>query len=308
MPVEITQRTQAAATLIEDFMIAANVAAAQALIAPRYAYFAFMTSLTQKRQRGRDLAGRRGETRTRAGAPPTPFQRRPRPCEEHAHEKMINEAVLRNQSKAVYSTYNIGHFGLALRDYAFHLADTALCRPAGASCADRHAGRRQGSPRRAWRCRRGGYGRHMFSFRKRKRGPQAQKDVPSTDLRQRCFPTEKARCSTGSYRVSPDRVLSSAWMTGQLTGFFQCGLFDDYYVVNEAGMQMRGRHSGLALSVGDTIEILVVDVTPVSGGILLAYGGGSQQDAPPGRVPRSPVAQAEAVTSQGQEAAAAQTA
>ena len=30
----------------------------------------------------------------------------------------INEAVLRSQAKAIYSIDNIGHFGLALRNYA----------------------------------------------------------------------------------------------------------------------------------------------------------------------------------------------
>ena len=57
---------------------------------------------------------------------------------------------------------------------------------------------------------------------------------------------------------------------------------DDYYVINDAGMQMRGRHNGLTLSVGDSIEVLVVDVTPINGGILLAYtGGGSTNRARP---------------------------
>ena len=78
---------------------------------------------------------------------------------------------------------------------------------------------------------------------------------------------------------------------------------DDYYVINEAGMQMRGRHNGLTLSVGDTIEILVVDVTPVSGGILLAYtGGGStnrtrragKSSSKPGRAGRKTVTSARA--------------
>jgi hypothetical protein len=39
-------------------------------------------------------------------------------------------------------------------------------------------------------------------------------------------------------------------------------------------MRMRGRHNGLSVAVGDKMDVLVVEVTPVSGGILLAYVGG----------------------------------
>src|SRR5690606_4264007 len=34
------------------------------------------------------------------------------------HEQLVNEVVLRTQSQAEYSPYNIGHFGLSLRRYA----------------------------------------------------------------------------------------------------------------------------------------------------------------------------------------------
>ncbi|MEC9142659.1 MAG: S1 RNA-binding domain-containing protein, partial [Pseudomonadota bacterium] len=70
---------------------------------------------------------------------------------------------------------------------------------------------------------------------------------------------------------------------GAADGFLPVrSLPDDYYVINDAGMQMRGRHNGLALSVGDIVEVLVVDVTPINGGILLAYtGGGSTNSARP---------------------------
>jgi hypothetical protein len=49
---------------------------------------------------------------------------------------------------------------------------------------------------------------------------------------------------------------------------------DDYYVIDDAGMRMRGRHNGLSVAVGDMMDVLVVEVTPVSGGILLTYVGG----------------------------------
>jgi hypothetical protein len=41
-------------------------------------------------------------------------------------------------------------------------------------------------------------------------------------------------------------------------------------------MEMTGRHNGVRFRVGDKLDVLVVEVTPVNGGILLAYvdGGG----------------------------------
>jgi len=64
---------------------------------------------------------------------------------------------------------------------------------------------------------------------------------------------------------------------GAADGFLPIrSLPDDYYVLDDAGMRMRGRHNGLSVAVGDRMDVLVVEVTPVSGGILLAYvGGGS---------------------------------
>ena len=49
---------------------------------------------------------------------------------------------------------------------------------------------------------------------------------------------------------------------------------DDYYVLDQNGMRMHGRHNGVSFGVGDTVDVLVVDVTPVNGGILLSYVDG----------------------------------
>ena len=44
-------------------------------------------------------------------------------------------------------------------------------------------------------------------------------------------------------------------------------------------MRMVGRHNGMALGIGDAVNVLVVEVTPVNGGILLSYvdGGGTSK-------------------------------
>ena len=45
---------------------------------------------------------------------------------------------------------------------------------------------------------------------------------------------------------------------------------DDYYVLDQNGMRMHGGHNGVSFGVGDKVDVLVVDVTPVNGGILLS--------------------------------------
>jgi hypothetical protein len=46
----------------------------------------------------------------------------------------------------------------------------------------------------------------------------------------------------------------------------------------DSGMEMTGRHNGVRFRVGDKLDVLVVEVTPVNGGILLAYVDGGRQD------------------------------
>ena len=122
MPVEITQRTQSGSQrLIEDFMIAANVAAAQALIsAKRPCVFRVHDQPDPEKAEGlHDLATAVGAKLARGQVlRPRHFNAVLAHVKNTPDEKMINEAVLRSRSKAVYSTDNIGHFGLALRDYA----------------------------------------------------------------------------------------------------------------------------------------------------------------------------------------------
>ena len=303
MPVEITQRTQSGSQrLIEDFMIAANVAAAQALIsAKRPCVFRVHDQPDPEKAEGlHDLATAVGAKLARGQVlRPRHFNAVLAHVKNTPDEKMINEAVLRSQSKAVYSTDNIGHFGLALRDYAHftspirRYADLLVHR----ALIDMLAGGK--TPR-------DGLG-----------------GVVAADMGDTCSHISETEArAAGAERRTIDRFAAALFsdrkgqvLDGVISGVTGSGAFislddgaadgflpmrslpDDYYVINEAGMQMRGRHNGLTLSVGDTIEILVVDVTPVSGGILLAYtGGGStnrtrragKSSSKPGRAGRKP--------------------
>ncbi len=106
--------------LIEEFMILANVAAAEALEAQRApvmyrvheapseekleALRAFLASLEMNLARGQVMQARQFE-RILARAANTP------------HSRIVNEMILRSQAQAAYHPENVGHFGLALRRY-----------------------------------------------------------------------------------------------------------------------------------------------------------------------------------------------
>jgi ribonuclease R len=107
--------------LIEEYMIQANVAAAETLegrkqplvyrvhdaptLAKQEALREFLATLNLSLARGPQLR-------------PQQFNQILSRVEGEDHQHLVNEVVLRSQSQAIYSPENIGHFGLNLRRYA----------------------------------------------------------------------------------------------------------------------------------------------------------------------------------------------
>ena len=121
--IAISQRLQTESQrLIEDFMIAANVAAADTLIASRLPCV-FRVHDTPDPKKAATLS-KLAEICLAAILPPDRFcapitSTRYWPLPKTRPDALtVNEAVLRSQAKAIYSTENIGHFGLSLRNYA----------------------------------------------------------------------------------------------------------------------------------------------------------------------------------------------
>ena len=108
--------------LIEEFMILANVAAAETLEAqgsPLLYRVHDEPSLEKMRALRRGAGLGRHQAAEGGALKPAPLQRHPAarsPGSEH--EPFINEVVLRSQAQADYAAENFGHFGLNLRRYA----------------------------------------------------------------------------------------------------------------------------------------------------------------------------------------------
>ncbi|MGE0846727.1 MAG: ribonuclease R [Flavobacteriaceae bacterium] len=107
--------------LIEEFMILANVAAAETLETRRVAglYRTHDTPSDAKLAALSDFLASIGERLPRDGMlRPTHFNRILKHVEGSGNETLVNEVVLRSQAQAEYSAENYGHFGLNLRRYA----------------------------------------------------------------------------------------------------------------------------------------------------------------------------------------------
>ncbi len=107
--------------LIEEFMVLANVAAAEALEAKRtpliyrvhdtpskeklFAFSDFLRTLNINFAKGQVVQ-------------PGTFNRILAQAKDTPHEKVMNDVVLRSQAQAIYDPANIGHFGLNLAKYA----------------------------------------------------------------------------------------------------------------------------------------------------------------------------------------------
>ena len=106
--------------LIEEFMIAANVAAAETLEKARKPcmYRVHDEPSAEKVAALRDALDSVGITFAKGGvASPKRFNQVLKQAVGTAHAEMVNVMVLRTQAQAEYGPGNLGHFGLALRRY-----------------------------------------------------------------------------------------------------------------------------------------------------------------------------------------------
>lgn len=106
--------------IVEEFMIAANVATAQTL-KKRKVPVMYRIHDKPRAQRLPDLEGLLRELKMKLPSLPAlkpgHFNKIAAACEKRGLQSGISDLILRMQSQAVYSPHNIGHFGLGLKDY-----------------------------------------------------------------------------------------------------------------------------------------------------------------------------------------------
>jgi len=107
--------------LIEEFMVAANVCAAEELerLSQPCMYRVHDRPSDQKLEGLRQFLATLGISLPQGDRlHPRDFARVLEKAKDMPQERLVNEAVLRGQSQAAYAPDNIGHFGLALARYA----------------------------------------------------------------------------------------------------------------------------------------------------------------------------------------------
>lgn len=261
-------------------MIAANVAAAETLIkARRPCVFRVHDTPDPKKAAslGKLAESLGGSFTTGQVLRPHHFNRILALAAGSDDELTVNETVLRSQAKAIYSTENIGHFGLSLRHYAHftspirRYADLLVHR----SLIDAM------TP---------GASDGLGAM------PIGEIDEISTHI------SETEATAAAAERRTIDRFAAALFETrrgevmdgtvSSVTGF---GLFirlddgaadgllpmralpDDFYDFDEDNQSLDGRHNGWSFKNGARLTVRVVAVTPVAGSILLEWVSGGLQ-------------------------------
>ena len=284
--------------LIEEFMVAANVCAAEELerLARPCMYRIHDRPSDEKLEGLRQfLASLDIKLAARDRIHPRDFSRILEIVKDRPEARLVNEAVLRGQSQAAYSPDNIGHFGLALTKYAHftspirRYADLLVHRALVAGLK---------------------LGRDGLAEEEAARFPDTAEHITQTERR-----------AALAERDAVDRYLA-AYMSqrvgdmfdARISGVTRFGLFvtveangasgivplaslpDDRWQLDEAGHRMAGRSTGLTFSLGQAVEVQLVSATPRTGGMVFrlmqgdprAAGRRGRVESPRGRPGKRP--------------------
>lgn len=261
--------------IVEEFMIAANVAAAEELEIKRTAamYRVHEEPPMDKLESLREFLATMDLSLAKGAVMlPRLFNGILSKVRDTAHEHMVNEVVLRSQTQAYYSPENRGHFGLALPKYA-HFT----------------------SPIRRY----SDLLVHRGLIRALALGKDGLTDLEIEEMEaigEQISATE--RRAMAAERDSTDRYMASYLadhvgddFVGRITGVTRFGLFvelepsggdglipiseigRDYYYHDEASHALVGERSGETFKLGDKIDVRLAEANRFTGGLKLELIG-----------------------------------
>lgn len=255
--------------LIEEFMITANVAAAQALEAKHAScmYRVHDSPSLEKMESLRQFLGSL-DIKLAKGQQPNPqvFNRILNQVQDTDHNHMVNSIVLRSQAQAVYAPDNIGHFGLSLQRYAHFTSPIRRY-------ADLLVHR---SLIRAYGLGDGALEEKGDSF------PDKGDHLSKTE--RRAAAAERDAMDRYTTLFMADRV--GATFGARINGVTRFGLFitlddtgadglipirslpQDYYDHDEVLHQLTGKRTGLQFRLGQPVEVKLVEADVITGGMV----------------------------------------
>jgi ribonuclease R len=266
--------------LIEEFMILANVAAAQALEGRKApcVYRIHDRPSEQKLDAARDFLDAFGLSLPKGGSiKPAQINLLLQKAKESPYSHLVSEVLLRSQSQAIYNPENIGHFGLALLKYAHFTSPIRRY-------ADLLV--------------------HRSLIRAFDLGPGGLSDEEEVTLEEKSqHISQTERTSAEAERNSVDRF-TAKWMqsrigdtfSGRINGVTRFGLFitldengadglipirtlpSDYYVHDEKQHALVGRKSNRIYRLGAPVKIRIVEADGFTGSSLFEMVGNESAD------------------------------
>jgi len=270
--------------LIEEFMIAANVSAAEALEAKKQPvmYRVHDEPSLEKLENLRtvlqtvNISLPKGQVLM-----PIQFMQILNKAEEMNERDMIHTMVLRTQAQAMYAPGNLGHFGLALRRYAhftspirryadllvhralisgYQLGDDGLLSTDGPNFVD--------------------IGEQISAAERR--AAKAEREVvdryAALYLQDRVGATFAGRIN-GVSRFGLFVTLSETGVDGLIP---IRSLPNDYYIHDEKRNQLIGERTRRTFTMGDPIQVILMECEPLTGSMVLALDEGDGK--PPAQV------------------------
>ncbi|MDW6022783.1 ribonuclease R [Mesorhizobium sp. BAC0120] len=255
--------------LIEEFMIQANVAAAESLEAKRQAlvYRIHDAPSLAKQETLREFLQSIGMTLARgAQLRPAQFNQILKRVGGTDSEELVNEVVLRTQSQAEYSPGNIGHFGLNLHRYAHftspirRYADLIVHRALISAL---------------------GLGRDGITPNEEARLDEISGLISAAERRAMAAERETIDRLVAGYLAER----KGEAFEGRISGVTKAGLFvqlpefgadgfvpistlgGDYYIYDESTHSLFGERTGRGYQLADRVEVRLVEVAPLAGAL-----------------------------------------
>ncbi|RVA50300.1 ribonuclease R [Mesorhizobium sp. M7A.F.Ca.US.001.01.1.1] len=253
--------------LIEEFMIQANVAAAETLEAKKQelVYRVHDAPSLAKQESLREFLQTLGLSLARgAQMQPSQFNGILERVRGADNEGLVNEVVLRSQSQAEYSPKNIGHFGLNLRRYAHftspirRYADLIVHRGLIAALGLGPGGLTQdeaarledvavlisGTERRAMAAERDTVDRLIAAYLAERVGDRFDARISGVT-------------KSGLFVQLPQYGADGFIPVSTLGG--------DYYIYDETARSLFGERSGKGYQLADRVEVRLIEVAPMAG-------------------------------------------
>jgi ribonuclease R len=271
--------------LIEEFMIQANVAAAETLEKARVPllYRIHDAPSPEKLEGLKEFLSTLDiKLAARTGIRPVQLNRILTLVANSPRSGLVNEVMLRAQAQAEYNPQNIGHFGLNLRRYAHF---TSPIRRYADLIVHRGLIRALG------------FGPDGLPEAVDSKLPAIGAEVSAAE--RRAMLAERETVDRLIARWLMDRI--GATFKGKISGVTKSGLFirldetgadgfipiptlgQDYFVFDESRRALIGSNTGETFTLGDVVEVKLVEAQPFAGALRFEMITNGTRSRPPGR-------------------------